>query len=280
MAFIDSFLDCVNDAPFWGYPRRCVKFSSRSWDRKFYGQCEVYYTLHLEFDIWVRQDGTSGFDRNLLDEGTKALNGTNVGGKWVITPVDALGTLPNYRNPMHYVRYKDKRGENAKCILDGFGKPISGDPTGAGRFFYRLSITAFHTPGDINDPAKWVTLREPPPLALEEVLWWEWEATVQYSLGDMVTDAGGFYVLITPGLFVVGDAPSTGAPAWHAIPQLTNKQAYNPLSSYADGDYVVADAPGTGTGVATQPGLIHVEKYPEVDFTLLGLPTDLFAIGI
>ena len=131
---IYSIKDCVNDATLWGFPRRCVKLSNISWERKFYGACYVYYTRTFEFDVDLQT-----FDRDLLDEGTKALNGhwADVGTSgqriWVLDNIG--GQPPNPFNPSHYTRFKDPRGENAKVILDGAGQPIQdpvqGQVTGA-----------------------------------------------------------------------------------------------------------------------------------------------------
>jgi hypothetical protein len=60
----------VNDAPLWGLPARCIRFKSYTWDKKYYGASSYYYTRRLEFEA-----NRSGFDRVLLDEGTKVLNG-------------------------------------------------------------------------------------------------------------------------------------------------------------------------------------------------------------
>jgi hypothetical protein len=283
LAFIDSFINCVNDAPMWGYPRRCVKFQSRHWDRQFYGECEAYFKLSLEFEVWVRSDGTSGFDRDLLDEGTKALHGQNIKGNWVLTPLDDLGTMPDYRNPAHYVRYKDQRGENAKCILDGFGKPIHG-ASGTIKLIYRMSISNSHTPGDINNPTKWVTLNEPPPPGLFPDDWWEWEVGIIYNPGDLITyenpvsGADTFWVCIVSNADSTLLRPPDNPTCFVQLTSIVNRGTYNPGASYAVGDYVVGDQPGTGTGVATQPGKIHVEKYDERNLFLLGLPGDIFSI--
>lgn len=75
LPFVTAMIDTVNAFPIWGFPARCVKLSKATWDRKFYGSCYVYYSYTFEFDVSINQDGTSGFDRNLDDEGTKVLHG-------------------------------------------------------------------------------------------------------------------------------------------------------------------------------------------------------------
>lgn len=116
-------VDTLNDAPLWGLPTRCIKLSNVSWDRKVHGLCYVYYTRVLEFDTFVKKDENgnpiSGFDRTLLDEGTKALSGEwdTATGLWTL--INIGGAAPNPNNYTHYVRVKDRTGEPMRIILDG-----------------------------------------------------------------------------------------------------------------------------------------------------------------
>lgn len=98
-------VDTVNDAALWGLPARRVKLSNVSWERLLYGTCTFYYRLNYEFDI--RMDG-NGFDRVLIDEGTKVLK---PGG-------DA-------NDPRDFQVYKDANGENTRVLLDGSGRALS-----------------------------------------------------------------------------------------------------------------------------------------------------------
>lgn len=100
-----SFMDCVNDAPLWGLPARCVKLSNFSWERHFYGSCYVYYSRTFDFDI--RYDT---FDRSLVDQGTMVLRG-----HWDTDPnsltygtyvVDGGLTADEY-DPGKFIRFKD-----------------------------------------------------------------------------------------------------------------------------------------------------------------------------
>ena len=137
--FVDGFVDCVNSTPLWGNPARCVKLSKFSWDKKFYGPCTPYYTWKFDFDTNVTIDPATnqrlGFDRLILDEGTKVLNGhwNPSTGKWFIDTIG--GSPPDPMNPQHFVRFKDRNGENARVILNGFGLPADvniGTGTGSG----------------------------------------------------------------------------------------------------------------------------------------------------
>ena len=139
---IASMIDTVNDAPLWALPSRSVKLSNFSWERKFYGSCGLYYTRSFEFEIRaIIENGLllGDWDRELLDEGTKCLNGhwDNQTGDWHLDPIppDGLnpaedGTIidtnppnPNQADPSHFIRYKDRHGENARVVLDGKGAP-------------------------------------------------------------------------------------------------------------------------------------------------------------
>lgn len=125
LPLLAALVDCVNDATLWGLPARCVKLSNAEWEVKYYGSCFSYYTRKLEFDI--RYDG---FDRDLLDEGSKVLHG-----RWHPTLdqwqlIDIAGSPPNPANPMHFDRYKDRNNENTRVLLNGAGIPISTDPSG------------------------------------------------------------------------------------------------------------------------------------------------------
>jgi hypothetical protein len=113
-----SMRDTVNDAPLWGQDPRCIKLSDISWERKFQGQCQVYYTRSLTFDI-----NPDSFDRAVLDEGNKVLNGhwDTTTGQWILNNV--AGKPPDESNPSHFVRFRDLNGEFTTVILDGHGKP-------------------------------------------------------------------------------------------------------------------------------------------------------------
>jgi hypothetical protein len=127
---IAEMKDSVSDATLWGVPRRCVKLSDFSWEKKYYGFCEVYYVLSFTFEIHVAYNPvtgsySSGFDRYLLDEGNKALNGrwSTTTGKWVLVDVDNVGTPPDLDNPAHFCRFTDRQGNQCRVILNGAGVP-------------------------------------------------------------------------------------------------------------------------------------------------------------
>lgn len=67
---LSALIDSVNLYPMWGFAAGTVKFSGCSWEKHYHVDCSIYYTRVLEFDINVL-----GFERKVLDEGTKALPG-------------------------------------------------------------------------------------------------------------------------------------------------------------------------------------------------------------
>jgi len=79
---------------------------------------------------WYEQSLTdgSGWDRVLLDQGTRVLHGDwqrnrfdVPTGLWVNLSIN--GHPPNPLNPADYMRFKDYNGENAPVVLDGAGNP-------------------------------------------------------------------------------------------------------------------------------------------------------------
>lgn len=125
----------LNDRTLWGLPARCIKLSTASWERKLYGTCNFYYVRTFEFESFPKKNaaGTiigNGFDRDILDEGTKVIRGDwdrRIGSPTYSDYVPALDIDRN--NPTNYIRFKDWNGENARVILDGNGAPID---TGVG----------------------------------------------------------------------------------------------------------------------------------------------------
>jgi hypothetical protein len=116
LALCESLRDHVNDAPLWGLAARCVKLSDFSWEKKYQGSCQPYYTRKFTFDL---HPGT--FDREALDEGTKML-----AGDWSETdpPVYTPKAWADAGNPAHFVQAKDRAGENIRVVLNR-GLPIA-----------------------------------------------------------------------------------------------------------------------------------------------------------
>ncbi len=237
LALCESMKNCVNAFPIYGLYRRMLKLSTFTWEMKFYGQCYRYYTRNFEFDIDYRT-----FDRDVLDEGFKAIHGENVDGAWRVTPIDGAGTMPNRFNPQHFVRYKDANGENIRTVLDGKGKPLN-------------TVTNIKITFDQRS-ATWLTGTATIVVGENHEL----------IVGDIVTVSGVIreHSLVDPGF--------NGEFTLTAVDDDTVQ-------------YAVTDDPGhlidgldwAATlvclkGVTAQPGKIHIERYNEVDFLLLGIP--------
>lgn len=135
LPLVSSLLNRLNNATLWGMTSRHIKFSGFNWSRVLYGTCNYYYKREFTFEV-----NADGFDRSALDEGTKVLNGHwavpssgtgsgssggTAGSTWILDPID--GASPDRFNPQHFIRYKDRNGENARVILDGMGQPLAND---------------------------------------------------------------------------------------------------------------------------------------------------------
>lgn len=127
LATFAPMVDCVNDSTLWGMSARCVKLSNVSWERKLYGTCSYYYTRNFEFDV-----DYNGFDRRVVDEGNKVLNGKwdPTTKEWTLVQINGVDPDPN--NPTHFIRATDFNGNPIKVPLNGYGVPISPNYTGTG----------------------------------------------------------------------------------------------------------------------------------------------------
>lgn len=252
----------VNQAELWGVSRRNILLTQFTWEKKFYGKCQAYYQRKFEFeisDIW---------DRDLLDEGTKALHGhwDHDTGNYLTDKIN--GADPDPTNPQHFDRFKDRNGENARVILDGGGLPadvVVGLHMGTGNLF--LSITDDNTGNPLDDPDNWIQIRNDIVNAFPD-----WQVDGEYFYGDIVSlpPAGGEPRL----LFIATDDPYTGEPPtlhggnWHELPgsSIADSGNYDASTTYDEGDYVHDTTP------KTEAGNIHLEYFPEADFTRLGIP--------
>jgi len=153
LPLLSSMANTVNDAILWGLPVRTVKLSSISWERVLYGVCTFYFVRKFVFDI-----NYDTWDRELLNEGTKALHGEWAidaadlaagnrsspapalpsGSDWKLKSVNEDGDAPDPDNPQHYSRYKDRNDENSRCLLDANGEPL---PIGYGGAIDPIYIT-------------------------------------------------------------------------------------------------------------------------------------------
>jgi hypothetical protein len=259
LALFSSMVDCVNSTPMWGLGARKIKLSNVTWEKKFQGTCQPYYTRTFEFEI--RYDG---FDRDLLDEGTKVLHGhwNNTTGNWDLDNIG--GAAPSRNNPNHFDRFKDRQGENCRVILNGKGLP-SDIRIGSEKVFASI-VDGPNIGNALDDETAW---RE----CGTSVTNWDSEAEVDYLPGDVVrriidlgfkTYNAGIYLCLTQTV----DDPFS-SPSWLKLiedpPGLINAGEYRTDVRYVRGMYVK-------DSTRTTPGTIHVEKYPGADFLQLGIP--------
>jgi len=115
----------VNDDTLWGVPKRCIKLSNLSWDRKVWGSCNYYYTRTLDFTVVYDsdEDPALGFDRRVPDEGVKALRGRWKGNTWELIKI--AGEAPDPTKPGHFNQYLDRDNNPGRVLLNGSGVPAN-----------------------------------------------------------------------------------------------------------------------------------------------------------
>ncbi len=258
LALFTSMIDTVNKYPLWGLSKRKIKLSNFTWGKNFYGSCYIYYTLSFDFDIRYET-----FDKDVADEGTKALRGKWNGDTWDL--INIGGSSPNPKNPAHFIAYRDKEGELATTILNGRGIPAT-SVSGTGKRYVSVSSGNIGMP--LDDTEFWLP-------------WWDTEATgdndpadypdwdedTVYDIGDLVNFSSVIYICAERDPQV--DPPSGSGFEWVALTSGTSDEGlYNAGTTY-DVGHVVQDTAAAGAGK------IHIEKYRESDFLLLGIPASL-----
>lgn len=246
----------VNIAPIWGFGRRQVKLSSYTWERRFYGQCYVYYNRVLEFDT-----NPLTFDRDLLDEGTKALRGrwNKTTGNWDLQHI--AGELPNPNNPTHFDRFLDRNGNPSSVILNGAGLPAFTPILLDGWF---LCVEDANKGNLLTNKLKWIHTLQNPQAAIPA-----WDVATNYDSGAIVSVAANIYIsqVANTGMNPFTNSGLPGQAVWFFINKpLADRGAYAQDQSYDVGDYV------TSSVVEFPAGSIHVEKYDEANFLILGVP--------
>lgn len=261
--------DTVNKYPIWGFPVRSVKLSDAPWEKIYYGSCNVYYRYSLVFDVNVKRDPltgnmVSGFDRDILDEGTKALNGqwNKTTGDWELLDISDAAGAPDRFNPAHFIRLKDRQGENMRTVLNGAGEPIDDKIMGA------VENVANETPIVVTSTDHGLETGD--VVAIEGIRPGFQEANgVFYVIPISGTGTGGAdsFEIYT----IVADE-ETGE-----FVEVVSVEPEDLFSEYKGGGFWVkiGRIDAEGFFVKEGPGNIHVEKYDETDFLLLGVPADL-----
>jgi hypothetical protein len=241
-------VDHVNDAPLWGLPARTIKLSNVRWNKQFYGQCSIYYTRVLEFDIMYET-----FDRLLLDEGTKALNGhwhngSGEGAQFTVTTTG--GAITSATLAASGSGYP-KNATIGLAVLDG---------TGA---YGGVLLAVTDGTGEVNELYS---------LGGTEYIY---QAGIGYTNGTKSTSIGKGWVLDNIRYRRQGQILD-----FLQTPDYTNPSHFktfldrdlNPARVILDGRGVPA---GGFSDQAVTPGSIFVQKYPPANFLVLGIPTVL-----
>lgn len=238
----------VNDSVLWGLPPRTIKLTEASAEQKYHGTCEKYWTVNLEFEIKF-----DGWDRDILDEGTKVISGqwsrTHHG--WERKAIaggtlnpdasgnynPALPTNPDPNNPAHFIRFKDRRNENTRIIF-------TSDQTGM----------------------PWVPDDDVQAAAVTQSWWCVTNGVLHLVIQATCEDAKRRAIAAGAGLKgPYGTEAEAQAICTSANDDEDDRETYDPRN-------VECDAPAT-TGSNNGPGYVHVEKYLGVNFLLLGIPT-------
>lgn len=257
LAVIDALKNTVNDDTMWGVPRRCIKLSEVTFDRKFYGQCFPYYTRKFTFDVNIKKDPvtgvlSSGFDHDVSDKGTKMLYGhwDAKSGDYILDKIGGVIT-PDPKNPQHFVAAKSRDGTPTNVPLNGFGLP-AGVNVRSGCSLY-MAISGTHNKYDLGDKAKWTKLITDPTA---RPLW----AKGAYGHGSLVNYLNGAVIQVYLNSGTDGEPQTRDEPTkpplnpintnpWKLIAAVTDKTngnvnfpSYDATTTYSVGDYVSVQA--------------------------------------
>jgi len=250
-------VDTVNDRTLWGVGNRQIKLSNASWEKKYYGYCCPYYTRRFEFEI-----DTDGFDRNILDEGTKVLRGkwNNVTGAWDLQQI--AGADPDRFNPTHFMKAEDRHGNPISVILDGLGKPWTPDvlPTPAYVDDGTLRERA-QTPPDVDTSG----LSGPPVVSVVATSGGSLTVGRTYIWNVTAVSGAGETIASNSVSLTIAGANNKASLSWAAITDATSYRVYR---EHAAGKKLIAEVKAPNS----RPGNIFVQKYDESNFLLLGIP--------
>lgn len=297
-----EMIDRVNDEPIWDLPVRSVKLSDITWERHYHGACNCYFKRTFVFDVNVKlSDETSeaelvsGFDRDVMLEGTKVLSGywDEATGNWQLIPgksgvlnITGPSRNPDPYNPAHYNRAVDRQGKNITIIYDGRpghrGEPfnpddeteyISGcttcdDSTGG-------AAETFEVEGIANDNL---------PLLLQHTTGCTWTASLPGGESLQLTCCQAY---LDPSTGVLANywtlkrlSPIGGVVAIWALEEATFNCVNDNSMLLNDGilGFPSVDEPLAVTlrvPPDSEPASLKIEHYAEADFTRLNIPLTL-----
>ena len=256
---VSSMRNTVNNATLWGYPPRLIKLSKARAQQLYYGSCYKYFRRTLEFEI-----NYLGWDRTLLDEGTKVLHGqwNPTNGQYELLDID--GAAPDPRNPQHFDKFADRLGNLTNVILNGNGLPSGVVVSGT----------------EVEE-----TLIAATPIVDQATLDAESQPTAAGKLLITVTDADGS---VQDGIVLVTGTDTNGqilfeniylTPGVGTFPYETSntfKTLTNIYISSLQGEGGSDTVKVTTSRTYTQQiGYRYVQRYNESNFLLLGIPSTI-----
>lgn len=261
--------DSVNNEIIWGFVPRTVKLSTVDWGREYSGPATYHYRRDMLFEV-----NRKGWDRDLLDEGTKVLRG-----KWVhqegppekwVWELDA-NPVPDPSNPKDFIRFTDPYGNPMKAILDGTGRPFDADTDIC--FFVDRGFqpsTAYGPYLGSNPTATGVYAAEyAGGGSLEVGENYSYYITVVYTEEGLNAQTTDDSVPAGP----INATPSEGLRSvrlsWDKVASAFGYKIYR--EGPGDPDFKLIATVGKGGS----PGTIHVEKFDEANFLILGVPATL-----
>jgi hypothetical protein len=287
-----GLVDYVNTQLMWGFPSRCVKLSNVTWEKKFYGgasgTCNVYWTLVMDFEIQQIDPAATesvgvlgplgGWDRLVIDEGTKVLNGhwNQTTGQWIIDPKAGLQNPPV--------------APSFEVVL-----PTTGTNLPNGTWTYVVTAIDASNKETGVSPVATVVISMATNGAIVTLTW----PIVPGAVGYNVYRVNQFLTsvqeptLIDNGISAQPIAPPTVNQS-AIFPSAKNPSDFiqfkdrkeNPCKVILNGaglpsDVFVHQGPGTGTGSTSGPGHIPVQFYQEVNFlAALSVPSDISSICV
>lgn len=266
LSLFAPMVDTVNQRTMWGMPPRTIKLMNASWERKYYGVCYPYYTRRFEFEV-----NSETFDREILDEGTKVLNGhwNTTTRAWVLDNIN--GAAPDRFNPTHFIQVKDAHENPTKFILNGRGEPYVPDT---------LPSNEFVDDGSVANPQ--VISPPPGPVNPSGISIPTGVATAVSAGGSLA--ASGTYRYAVTAVSSVDETPAstyvsatttstnkTVTVTWNAVTGAVRYRVYRRVEGSTI-DVLIADLVAPA---ANKPGTIYIQKYAESNFFLLGIPAIL-----
>lgn len=178
---------------------------------------------------------------------------------WIVDRID--GKQPDWKNPAHFIRFKDRNGENARTLLDGRGLPAEKTDSYAEDVLNTVQELTFYGS----------------PTGGTFTLFLDGETTADINWNDSNTNIKN----ALEALVGVDQVEVTGGPIPNTPVKIEFKGAHTGLNvPLMTVDVTNLTGPNTVLGEiqyasGTQAAKIHVEYYPEANFLELGIPVEI-----